>query len=402
MSPSTKLNPHTPATQRQRSTSFIHSNSARSHSPDQQQQQLLQPNSPSSPSSPTSARRANFSSYDEDHEERQRMQDVDSAMQISRARAGSIIHQTPTQQKSKRNETLQKKFSTEDKHDVIDDTSPPHDKPQFLFPLSADEEAQIELAKQGGTLDIEQQEMSGGQSFTESSENESEKPRPPFSSQPSQEALNHVTRLAPNRFDFALLDAYAAAENTGLTFSERGHSGLTPPSTPKENVNEKQQQQLQSDKVRPQNHLAMFDSSGAPPPTFPSSSTPPPPPSTDPYNTSTRPIPPRETTSNEKDFRFSFYSNALPATIHARSLGELPMIGQSFKQLFEGKPKSSSTTLNDQIQNNVLELNVGNEKDNSSVDDTEANTWWLDVLSPTDSEMRTLSKVSESSLKVKY
>merc|ERR1719487_1140244 len=37
-----------------------------------------------------------------------------------------------------------------------------------------------------------------------------------------------------------------------------------------------------------------------------------------------------------RPYRFSFYSNALPTTVHARSLAELPSDGQSFEELFCG------------------------------------------------------------------
>ncbi|KAG5649254.1 hypothetical protein H0H81_005089, partial [Sphagnurus paluster] len=42
------------------------------------------------------------------------------------------------------------------------------------------------------------------------------------------------------------------------------------------------------------------------------------------------------TTGHDRPYRFSFYSNALAATIHARSLSELPADGQTFEQLFSG------------------------------------------------------------------
>ncbi|PWN24440.1 cora-domain-containing protein [Jaminaea rosea] len=38
----------------------------------------------------------------------------------------------------------------------------------------------------------------------------------------------------------------------------------------------------------------------------------------------------------DKPYRFTFYSNALPSTIHARHLAELPAKGQSFSELFAG------------------------------------------------------------------
>lgn len=77
-------------------------------------------------------------------------------------------------------------------------------------------------------------------------------------------------------------------------------------------------------------------------------------------------------------YRFSFYSNALPATIHARTLSELPADGQSFEDLFAGRARDSDSTL---------------AKTSPPSSEPEASTWWLDVLSPTDEEMRMLAQV---------
>ncbi|KDQ64459.1 hypothetical protein JAAARDRAFT_118292 [Jaapia argillacea MUCL 33604] len=77
---------------------------------------------------------------------------------------------------------------------------------------------------------------------------------------------------------------------------------------------------------------------------------------------------------HDRPYRFSFYSNALSATIHARSLSELPADGQTFQQLFSG------------VEAPTAGGSVG-------MSDTDSNTWWLDVLSPTDDEMKMLSKV---------
>jgi hypothetical protein len=63
-------------------------------------------------------------------------------------------------------------------------------------------------------------------------------------------------------------------------------------------------------------------------------------------------------TGHDRPFRFSFYSNSFAATIHSRSLNELPADGQSFRDLFSG-----------------------------------TSAWWLDVTSPTEEEMKMLSEV---------
>lgn len=128
---------------------------------------------------------------------------------------------------------------------------------------------------------------------------------------------------------------------------------------------------------------------------------------------------------HDQPYRFSFYSNALPVTIHARSLAELPAEGQSFEDLFKGrnipdeKPQTSSeiprsSGWNTPKEPSGLSLSAPRPQSLSQAaitksiivpgtvptppppnpdDDPEAYTWWLDVLSPTDDEMRMLSRV---------
>lgn len=190
-------------------------------------------------------------------------------------------------------------------------------------------------------------------------------------------------------------------------------------------------QNKQSHPARRQAKLALFESFGAadgeelqggalkaprpgvrphapPPPTDPE------PPKFTPYS---------DNTGHGQPYRFSFYSNALPVTIHARSLAELPAEGQSFEDLFKGRniPGGEQPT--------ATELQFGSgrntPRDFSGVsltaptpqswhqaamnksanplaptppppnpdDDPDTYTWWLDVLSPSDEEMRVLSRV---------
>ncbi|KAF8656048.1 hypothetical protein AX16_002784 [Volvariella volvacea WC 439] len=102
-------------------------------------------------------------------------------------------------------------------------------------------------------------------------------------------------------------------------------------------------------------------------------------------------------TGHDRPYRFSFYSNALSATIHARSLSELPAEGQSFQDLFSGVPPPAedgyrslppAPRANGDQKSPWIGGNGLNGDGNS-----DANTWWLDVLSPTDEEMKMLSKV---------
>ncbi|ORY35816.1 hypothetical protein BCR39DRAFT_512376 [Naematelia encephala] len=120
---------------------------------------------------------------------------------------------------------------------------------------------------------------------------------------------------------------------------------------------------------------------------------------------------------HDRPYRFSFYSNALPVTIHARTLAELPANGQSFEDLFKGKggvgddPSGNATAEGTEYGSITGGLDTpekqqmrqkaakglipsgGFPQPSSTEEDTEGFTWWLDVLSPTDEEMRMLSRV---------
>jgi len=116
-----------------------------------------------------------------------------------------------------------------------------------------------------------------------------------------------------------------------------------------------------------------------------------------------------------RPYRFSFYSHALSATIHARSLSELPADGQTFEELFSGTSKGSEALNEDARNMNSLisplldakrevplgtnnTTHAGTNGNGSSkivLGDLESHTWWLDVLSPTDEEMQMLSKVPD-------
>lgn len=128
------------------------------------------------------------------------------------------------------------------------------------------------------------------------------------------------------------------------------------------------------------------------------------------------------TKGHDRPYRFSFYSNALPVTIHARNISELPAEGQSFEDLFKGRNNSLGPGARDSGEfaysgrntpNDPSQLSLSNPRalanqalQNAAAkstppgippgvtaeEDPEAYTWWLDVLSPTDEEMRMLSK----------
>lgn len=128
-----------------------------------------------------------------------------------------------------------------------------------------------------------------------------------------------------------------------------------------------------------------------------------------------------EGAAGEKDrpYRFSFYSNALTSTIHARAMSEIPADGQTFEELFVGPngensgspdrddttelPSESASAMNISaaVKTGAMLLPAGMPSGARvshaahavrSIEDAEANTWWLDVLNPTDAEMKALGK----------
>ncbi|KAI0701176.1 hypothetical protein BC835DRAFT_1411565 [Cytidiella melzeri] len=127
---------------------------------------------------------------------------------------------------------------------------------------------------------------------------------------------------------------------------------------------------------------------------------------------------PRQSTlgsGHDRPYRFSFYSNALSATIHAKSLSELPADGQTFEELFRGVNHSNdrpdatnlsrpNTSMGMNPRTNGAPpvaaasrsgLSKSADRRNQKLPGTsvDTDTWWLDVQSPTDEEMKVLSKV---------
>ena len=160
---------------------------------------------------------------------------------------------------------------------------------------------------------------------------------------------------------------------------------------------------------------------------------------------------------HDRPYRFSFYSNALSATIHAKSLSELPAEGQSFEDLFLGTHSSHHHDPNSHVHPHGLNFNSNNLHNLSSRPslnprpsangikpgtgtppipsgiskmsagnggmgglgagrggnagngrsaiggmgmgagmgggEADSNTWWLDIQSPTEEEMKLLGKV---------
>ena len=130
---------------------------------------------------------------------------------------------------------------------------------------------------------------------------------------------------------------------------------------------------------------------------------------------------------HDRPYRFSFYSNTLSATIHARSLSELPAEGQTFEDMFLGRNHSQDVSNSNSIHppsfarspaslpgsfpkpgmaspapvGGVSGISkampampgVPGERRPGEGSNSDSYTWWLDVLAPTDEEMKLLSKV---------
>lgn len=129
----------------------------------------------------------------------------------------------------------------------------------------------------------------------------------------------------------------------------------------------------------------------------------------------------RSRSADEKgaSYRFSFYSNALPTTVHTKHLSELPNEGESFQELFMGaNPQQHGPAHSAFLADPVVDpsaqasartsvsgtggINVDRLRTQHALmrpsEDFESNTWWLDVLCPSDTEMKVLSKVPKTLL----
>ncbi|KZV87631.1 cora-domain-containing protein [Exidia glandulosa HHB12029] len=106
---------------------------------------------------------------------------------------------------------------------------------------------------------------------------------------------------------------------------------------------------------------------------------------------------------NEQRYRFSFYSNAVGTAIHAKTLTDLPGPSQTFADLFRGVMKDGPTMPEERDRSGTATPSDPGPAGKSASfttsahgvphDDDEQSTWWLDVLCPTEEEMRLLSKV---------
>ncbi|KAI3617211.1 hypothetical protein CBS9595_003120 [Malassezia furfur] len=100
----------------------------------------------------------------------------------------------------------------------------------------------------------------------------------------------------------------------------------------------------------------------------------------------------------DKPYRFTFYSNALPTTIHARYLSELPAQGQSFEDLLRGIVPEHEKKAEEAAAKQTAPVPLAGalprdvQPEQGLVANSDPSTWWLDVLCPTDQEMKVLSR----------
>ena len=110
---------------------------------------------------------------------------------------------------------------------------------------------------------------------------------------------------------------------------------------------------------------------------------------------------------DEMPYRFTYFNDELPATIHSHTISELLQPGQSFADLFRPEPR----ILEDSSSEEEPEPPLGaprtsrtgsNIAERSSITPPEPSqslprlgprpTFWLDVFKPTDAEMKVISK----------
>lgn len=106
---------------------------------------------------------------------------------------------------------------------------------------------------------------------------------------------------------------------------------------------------------------------------------------------------------DDEPYRFTYFNDEIPATIHSHTISELLQPGQTFKDLFRPEPRvlDDSSDEEDDDMPSEAETNDGNGGHNESStmrsphNSTPAPprvgprpTFWLDVMNPTDAEMK--------------
>lgn len=297
--------------------------------------------------------------------ERQRTMDADMALHLSRAR--SIGMASPTAGR------------------VLDDN--------LNFPsLSPQEEEDVSVAQ--GLRHERESTATLNVTPPEPALATPQQPPPVLSGVPMSASL----RLAHSAFDFGPLDTYAAHER----------ARMAPASAPVAPGDLRARLAAVTSPVLDEagalhvrrGKLALFEGvAGAPPPTLPQPGFPA-------RRAASIFEEPYRMEQHEQRYRFSFYSNAVGTAIHAKTLADLPGPSQTFADLFRGvgkepdeRDRSGAATPSDPGRNGkTASFTTTNAASNAASttlqhEDDEQSTWWLDVLCPTEEEMRLLSKV---------
>ncbi|KAJ7639290.1 manganese resistance protein MNR2 [Roridomyces roridus] len=340
--------------------------------------------------------------------ERQRTMDVDMAMQLSRARRETIVSEGGSDGGG-----------------------------AGIPPFSTQEQLDLEIARGGTAAEERPESVVMGMGTTTSSfvdikhisahdpsmvvlDSQLRAPPPPIGAGAGG-LPTYQPNVSVSEFDYTLMEEFAAAEKALLSLASPKFNlsalrarTVAPDAQDLEGAEEdpsdsaqraSPRRKLSHSNPRPRHHrkggggkLAMFEgNTGDHAPAFGGAQ-------------STSGIPGILNTGHDRPYRFSFYSNALSATIHARSLSELPAEGQTFNDLFTGiPPPREESTPRDRDRPPVRpgpSPVVNGDKPRSnfagyprhSNTDSESNTWWLDVQNPTDDEMKMLSKASVFSI----
>jgi magnesium transporter len=111
---------------------------------------------------------------------------------------------------------------------------------------------------------------------------------------------------------------------------------------------------------------------------------------------------------DDAPYRFTYFKEDLPATIHSHTISELLQPGQTFEPLFRPEPVVLDDSSDDEMTPPLQRTNRTNshttngEEAKGGITPPEVNqplprlgprpTFWLDVLRPTDAEMKVISK----------
>ncbi|KAG0136844.1 hypothetical protein HOY82DRAFT_478329 [Tuber indicum] len=106
----------------------------------------------------------------------------------------------------------------------------------------------------------------------------------------------------------------------------------------------------------------------------------------------------------DEPYRFTYFNDELPATIHSHTISELLQPGQTFRDLFRPEPRVLDDSSDDESEHPQSEAESGNGNGRTTGSGSPAHaspqntprpvrigprpTFWLDVMNPTDAEMK--------------